>query len=226
MKRIIYSLFIFVTFVMISCEGVTTEDNSVITHYALLELDGATNIKLSVGDTYIESGYTATEGDVDITSKVVVTGSVDTSTPGLYVLTYSVSNEDGYSTSATRQILVVDPDSFASAYWGEVTSGTRHYTDTPVIITNQSGDLYEIDDLIGGFQWNGVNAGLDPPYDLHLEAILQLNADNSITLVSKGSWYFENVAVLLESGDYNPETGTVTLNLTYGGNPMNVTLTK
>ena len=51
-------------------------------------------VKLSLGETYTEPGYEATENGEDISEKVKVTGSVDSSTPGFYNLVYSVANVD------------------------------------------------------------------------------------------------------------------------------------
>lgn len=44
----------------------------------------------------------------DITERISVTGSVDTSAAGTYTLTYTVSDEEGNSATAVRVITVVD----------------------------------------------------------------------------------------------------------------------
>ena len=58
--------------------------------------------------TFTDPGATATDGDFgDLTSQIVVTGTVDTHVVGAYALTYSVSN--GYlTTTMTRTVNVVD----------------------------------------------------------------------------------------------------------------------
>ncbi len=56
-------------------------------------------------------GVTATDiEDGDFTAEQIrVTGSVDTSTPGTYELTYSVTDTDGNTTTITRIITVTEP---------------------------------------------------------------------------------------------------------------------
>ena len=71
-----------------------------VTHFAELELLGDTWIEMNVGDTFKDPGYKATEGTEDITSKVVVSGSVNTAVGAFYNLVYSVSNKDGFAVSA------------------------------------------------------------------------------------------------------------------------------
>lgn len=226
MKKILYSLFICLSFVLFSCEK-DTDDTSKVTYFATLELKGEKFIKLGTGDTYAEPGFVATEGENDITDKVIVKGNVNTSVPGFYTLTYSVANVDGFSATKDRDVMVVDPNNFASTYLAETETATRHYFDAPINITNNGDGTYTIDDLIGGLQFHGLNPGFEPAYDFHAEAIIVLEADNTITLKSVGSWYFESsVALGLNNGAYNPATGIVKLSVDYGGTPLQVTLTK
>lgn len=66
------------------------------------------NRTLTVGDAWVEPGYTATDDvDGDLTAQVVVTGTVDTSAPGTTTLTYTVSDAAGNSASVTRTVTVV-----------------------------------------------------------------------------------------------------------------------
>lgn len=77
--------------------------------YPVIELTEGTAIDANVGDEYVDPGYLATDDvDGDITAKVQVSGTVDTSVPGTYTLTYSVS--DGYqnTTSVDRVVTVKD----------------------------------------------------------------------------------------------------------------------
>ena len=68
---------------------------------------GDANITLQVGDTYKELGADATDyEDGDISSKVKITGSVDTSKAGTYIITYSVSDSTGQISEAKRTVTV------------------------------------------------------------------------------------------------------------------------
>lgn len=66
------------------------------------------NLTLTVGDTWSEPGYTATDNvDGDLTAQVVATGSVDTSKAGSYPITYTVSDSTGNTGTATRIVTVL-----------------------------------------------------------------------------------------------------------------------
>ncbi len=198
-----------------------------VTHYATIELLGDEFIKMNLGDPWVEPGYTATEGSEDITSKVKVTGTVDTSTPGYYELNYSAMNKDNFSASVSRTVMVINPNGLASAYFGESQYGSRHYYDAPITIYDNGNGTYTIDDLAGGFYCYGRYLGYEPTYDFHLEAVIKLNADNTIELVScnGGDWYWGD-PISITSGTYDPATGKVTLVEEFSGTPMYVTLTK
>jgi len=73
----------------------------------IITLKGNSNIELKVNDKYTEEGATATDDkDGDITANIVVTGSVDTSKEGTYVVTYSVKDTAGNEAKVTRTVVV------------------------------------------------------------------------------------------------------------------------
>ena len=80
-------------------------------------------VTLDVGDTFTEPGYTATDNvDGDITDQVVVTGTVDTATAGLYVLQYDVTDSSGNPAAQRNRLVtvnavVVTPPEDASESW-------------------------------------------------------------------------------------------------------------
>ncbi|KAA6317764.1 hypothetical protein EZS27_032134, partial [termite gut metagenome] len=110
MKKILYSLFVCLAFVFVSCEEDTTQDTSRVTYYVNFEMKGEQTVLVPVGTSYVDEGVVATEGEDDITSSVITTGSVDPSTIGLYYINYKAQNADGYSSSIERTIIVYDPD--------------------------------------------------------------------------------------------------------------------
>lgn len=169
-----------------SCED-SVEDLSKVTYFAELNLKGDDFVKISLGETYTEPGYEATENGEDISDRVKVTGNVDNTTTGFYNLVYSVANVDGFSVSKSRQVMVVDPDHFASAYQGESQTSTRHYTGAPIFITENSDGTYLIDDLLGGLQFYGLNPGFEPMYDFHAEAKVKLNDDIHSACLKSGT---------------------------------------
>jgi len=142
-------------------------------------------------------------------------------------LNYSAMNKDNFSTSVSRTVMVINPNGLASAYFGESQYGSRHYYDAPITIYDKGNGTYTIDDLAGGFYCYGRYPGYEPTYDFHLEAVIKLNADNTIELVScnGGDWYWGD-PISITSGTYDPATGKVTLVEEFSGTPMYVTLTK
>lgn len=75
----------------------------------LITLNGSSTVNLTEGDTYTELGATALDNfDGDITASIVVGGdTVDTNTPGTYIVTYNVSDAAGNAaTEVTRTVNV------------------------------------------------------------------------------------------------------------------------
>lgn len=106
--------------ILISCNKkddfnypVGTVGTSTITIYPILTLAGDTYVTVPKGSVYSEPGITAKEGDKDLT--VTTTGSVNTSTAGVYTLVYSAVNKDGFSASTKRIVVVYSTDASAAA---------------------------------------------------------------------------------------------------------------
>ncbi len=77
----------------------------------VITLIGASTINLEVGDTYNELGATATDNvDGNITSSIVITGTVNTNSAGTYTRFYNVSDAAGNAaTQRTRSVIVTQP---------------------------------------------------------------------------------------------------------------------
>ena len=72
-----------------------------------LTLKGKSYISLEVGQSYIEPGYSAKDArQMDITSSVAVSGSVNTNAAGTYTIRYSVTDAYGNYASTTRTVRV------------------------------------------------------------------------------------------------------------------------
>ena len=84
---------------------ITRTVNVVDTSAPVVTLNGSSTVSLTVGDEYTELGATSTD-NVDAMPAVVITGSVSTSTPGTYVLTYSSTDMSGNTGSTTRTVIV------------------------------------------------------------------------------------------------------------------------
>ncbi len=122
-KQIVYVIAIaFLTLGLVSCEKESAGKTGKV-DYVVLKLLGESQIKLSLGDTYVEPGWTATDKGKDVHDKVSVTivdmmdkpvSAVTTDMPGIFTITYSAISQDGMYISDQRLVLVFDPTLTAS----------------------------------------------------------------------------------------------------------------
>lgn len=72
-----------------------------------LSLIGESSVTINMGENYVEKGATAKdENGNDITSKITISGTVNTTKEGAYVVTYKVISSSGKEETATRTISV------------------------------------------------------------------------------------------------------------------------
>ena len=80
-----------------------------------ITLSGGSSVTLSLGPTFTDPGYTATDNiDGDIAGRVSVTGAVDPLIPGIYVVSYEVADSSGNTERQTRTVTVSPPTDTAS----------------------------------------------------------------------------------------------------------------
>lgn len=127
MKNIIkiITLTFFAATIFISCSKDSENASKVVT-YPVFTLTGGNFIVDTVKPSaFVDPGVEAFSGDVSV--PVTTTGTVDLSTPGLYILTYTAYDESGlFSVSAERKVLIVTKEL------------TEDYTGTYVLSTNSS----------------------------------------------------------------------------------------
>ena len=77
----------------------------------VIALVGEATVTLEVAATYTDEGATAADDiDGDITANIVVDNLVDTTTPGIYTVTYNVSDVAGNAaTFVARTVEVTEP---------------------------------------------------------------------------------------------------------------------
>ncbi|HWV32331.1 MAG TPA: DUF5011 domain-containing protein [Dyadobacter sp.] len=146
MKRGIKLIMIALTlFAAFSCEeDKVTEGISSITYYPVITLKGEQWNQVAVGGTFTDPGATAKEGDTEI--QVKVSGTVDTKTPGVYVITYDAVNKDGYSSTEYRYIGVI-----SAAATTDITGSYQRNGGANGVskVTKVSGNLYRADNVGG-----------------------------------------------------------------------------
>lgn len=78
----------------------------------VITLTGPSTVYVTRGSAYIEQGVTATDDqDGNITGRVILIGSVDTTRNGTYILRYLVTDVNGNQSEVTRTVVVRDPGS-------------------------------------------------------------------------------------------------------------------
>ena len=81
----------------------------------IITLRGEKNTYIKIGTAYTDPGFSASDNmDGDLTAKVTVTGSVDTSKMGTNTITYAVTDSFGNTTTVTRSIYVYQKQAIAN----------------------------------------------------------------------------------------------------------------
>lgn len=81
----------------------------------VIKLKGNSTINLKLNEEYKELGATATDDkDGDITSKIKISGKVDSSKEGTYTITYTVEDSSGNNATVKRTVIVKSNESTSS----------------------------------------------------------------------------------------------------------------
>ena len=141
-----------------------TENVSYVTNYAVFDLAGDDVVRVTIGDDYVEPGVKATENGEDVSSKIKVTSDFVKDEFGLFSVKYSIINSDGYPATASREIVVVDPDDNGPQGYFPIHntrdgSAEEYDVDICFYCTDDPG-VYYVTDLAGGFYDQGRGYGL------------------------------------------------------------------
>ena len=192
-----------------SCDK-KTEDISTITYFVNIELNGDALVFHEKGTPWVDPGFSATEGDDDVTANVVVT-TPSMNELGYYEITYSATNSDGYAGHVTRNVVVYDGNLSTTDISGEYTSdvvrnSSESYAGNPVVISKTPVDgVYEISDWIGGFY--NIGRGYGAGYAFH--GYFQMKSDTEFDIISSTNpWNAPLDSV--ENMVYNPTDNTIT----------------
>lgn len=95
----------------VAVQGTTQEGSANDTVKPVITLTGSASMTLTEGDSFTDPGATANDNvDGNITSGIVVTGSVNTNAPGTYTLSYNVSDSAGNAADTVTRTVVVEED--------------------------------------------------------------------------------------------------------------------
>ena len=101
--------------------NVTVEDKTP----PVITLIGNAIINLAIGQIYTELGATAIDNvDGDVTSHIVITGSVDTATAGTYYIDYNVSDAAGNNAEQKTRTVIVSALEIASEQKADVSTNS------------------------------------------------------------------------------------------------------
>ncbi|MHA7965443.1 immunoglobulin-like domain-containing protein [Paenibacillus sp. CAU 1782] len=121
--------------------SVNDKHNAIITDTVkpVITLSGPSTVYVTRGSAYIEQGVTATDDqDGNITGRVILIGSVDTTQTGTYTLRYLITDVNGNQSEVTRTVIVRNPSSPISV------EGEAEEPALPVVILDSQKDRYII----------------------------------------------------------------------------------
>ena len=127
------------------------EIGSKVTIYPVLTLNGDPIVAITKGTPYTDTGAVALAGTENL--PVTTSGSVDVNTIGFYKITYEAFNEDGFSVSKVRTVVVLSAAPSAidlSGNWFR--NGTNKN-----VITRISDRVYRCDNATGFTTGNANN---------------------------------------------------------------------
>ncbi len=209
-----------------------TEGLTGITYYPVIELEGPTYDMAEAGTPFVDPGYSASLNGEDYSSHVEIITRMDLNNPkpGYYSITYSATNDDGFSASATRYVLVADNDDPVSGYYTTNTDSFRDYNGVifyggyPEVVYANGDGTYHISDLLAG--WYQYRAGYGSAYALGGE--ISVDADGNIELLDSYLSAWGDSANELTDGKFDAAAGTIQYIVSYTDYPFlfNVTLNK
>lgn len=233
-KLALYSLMLSVVLLgFTSCnddEDMLTD--SVVTSYVNLHMQGDDFVQVPIGTAYTDAGCTADVAGEDVTSTIVTTGlnDIDVNKAGLYYITYSATNKDGFSASVSRTVAVCDPTitTDLSGTWTGLT-GTKRVTASGEVpfpgysirISQAAPGIFYVTDYLGGYYEQ--RAGYGAAYAM--KGYVQLLADNSLQILS-GDVPGWGDSYQTFSGTYDPITDTISYLVVYAGMKFYVVLSK
>lgn len=234
MKKIfIYGLMLGMSaFGLTSCSDDYEKTDSRLTYYVNLEMQGDAFVQVPIGTSYKDAGCKATMNGQDATNRIVTTGveDVDVNTAGLYLVTYSAINDDGFPASVSRTVAVCDPTvttDFTGTWTLQAGSyrlreeATTPYSDFGIKIRRDAPGIFYVSDFLGGYY--DQRAGYGSSYAC--TGYLQLTADNQLVCLSNGVAGWGDAMDDFE-GTYDPATGTLTFESYYAGMLFHVILNK
>ena len=160
----------------------------------VITLNGNDTIYIYVGNNYNEPGFTASDNcDGDITDKVTVSGSVDTSNVGTYKITYTVVDRSNNTTSVERTVIVRKRNVY-NTYGDGIVYLT--FDDGPSYRTKEILDILDEEGVKATFFVCGANEYTKRAYDSGHTIALHSNTHNYSYIYASSSNYFSDLTAI------------------------------
>jgi len=135
-------------FVAVGCKKKIEDVSAVVTaSYPEIVINGSQFVSMPVGGTFVDAGSSAYDSLTKEYSlqPISVTNDIDPTTPGFYTVQYTYKNMYGYTSTATRFVLVTDISSSLDY------SGTYVRTSNGISmnVTKVAAGLYKTDNVGG-----------------------------------------------------------------------------
>lgn len=232
MKKILnISLIALMALLFVGCQELTTEGVTRITYYADIQLQGDATIVHQKGTQFEDPGFVAVLNGEDVSSQVNVSSNVDVNKSGVYTVSYAFTNEDGFTASAKRSVIVLDltdpvegfyltdPNSYRLNSAGAKTAWGAEFE---LLVTSNGDGTYEFDDLLGGYYCQ--RAGYGSAYAM--PGTVSIADDGTMELVAGGGVAGWGDAYDAFSGSFDAASSTFTFTTSYAGMDFNVIMTK
>ncbi len=226
-RKIFYIIFALAVITFSSCSKDDSTDTR-ITYYPTITLTGDSYLSWNKGETFVDPGYKCVLNGEDVTNKVTVNTNMDVNTKGLYKVSYSFTNPDGFSSTLVRNVCVVDKnEAVEGLYYVDPTlsnrSGTAYssFGKDMYIEVYKDGDKYKVTDLIGGFYDQGRAYGSDYAMSGHVEVA----ADGTMSLLDSEIPGFGG-DVTTFSGKFDSASHTISMQVVWSDMTFNVSLIK
>ena len=154
-----------------------------------ISLLGNSYITIYLGNRYIEPGYSAIDNcDGDISDKVIVTGYVDTSRLGSYIIKYEVTDSNGNTDTVERTVIVKKQVN----YYGD---GSIYLTfdDGPSYLTSQILDILDEENVKVTFFVTSANEYTKRAYDSGHAIALHSATHNYSYIYANSDNYFNDL---------------------------------
>ncbi len=104
-----------------------------------ITLTGSNSMNLTMADTYLEPGATATDDvDGDISGSIVITGTVNMDAAGSYIVRYNVSNTAGNAATEVTRTVTVSTVTYSLTVINGAGEGVYYFGENVTITANEA----------------------------------------------------------------------------------------